>query len=453
MGKNPQQSVLFKDVADKPVRVEFSGPDQSTDGGVVLLRAIDNKMSLTEQMVESLTERRQPWKVTHPLIEMLRERVLGIACGYPDTNDAARLHNDPAMQIVCACRGKSLASQPTLSRFENSPSWTDLLRMGYALTDAVVQYERQKRRGPKVRQITIDMDPTEDPTYGGQQLTFFNAYYDNWCYLPMVTTIQFGAEAEQYVVAPLLRPGNAKGSLGAIAILKRLVSRLRGAFSKAKVRVRMDGAFADETVFAWMETHRIGYAVNMAKNSVVKDLAEPWMEGVRGRVHETGQTERAYGELWYKAKKWSHDRRVVVKAEVTALDGHAPRDNPRFVITNLPLRPENVYGFYGQRGDEENRIKELKDGLRFDLTSCTEFRANQFRNLLTAAAYAIYQQLRYEARGTVCERNQVSTLRERLIKLAVTVRETVRRILLEAPKAYAWLSAWRRVAVRVGASP
>lgn len=453
MGKKPQQSVLFKDLADKPVKVQFTAPDQSCDGGVLLLRGIDGKMKLIEKMVRSMTDRRQPGKVLHPLIEMLRERVFGIACGYPDSNDADRLRNDPAMQIVCERRGEPLASQATLSRFENAPSSTDLLRMAYALTDAVVDYERQKRRRSKVRQITIDMDPTEDPTYGGQQLTFFNSYYDNWCYLPMVTTIQFAGDPEQYIVAPALRPGNAKGSLGAVSILKRLVARLEEAFPKARLRVRMDGGFADESVFSWLEARRLEYAVNMPKNSVLKGLAEPWMGPVRKRVEETGRTEKAYGEFQYKAGSWPRQRRVVTKAEVTVIEGRVARDNPRFVVTNLRLCPENVYEFYGRRGDEENRIKELKEGLRFDLTSCTAFRANQFRNLLTAAAFALYQQLRYEARGTACERNQVGTLRERLIKLAVTIRESVRRIFLEAPKAYVWMSTWRCVAVRVGASP
>jgi hypothetical protein len=130
-----------------------------------------------------------------------------------------------------------------------------------------------------------------------------------------------------------------------------------------------------------------------------------------------------------------------------------PRDNPRFTITNLKLAPKNVYRFYRQRGDMENRIKELKQGLRFDLTSCREFEANQFRNLLTAAAYMLYQQMRHEARGTECEKGQVWTLRERLIKIGMRVRETVRRIVLEAPRAYAWWTTWKRVAIQLGASP
>lgn len=453
MGEKTQQCVLFDDLVEKPVAVAFTAPDQSCEGGVLLFKGIDEKMSLTEHMVQALTDRRQPGKILHPLVEMLRERIAGIAGGYPDANDADRLRNDRMMQMVCGRGGRSLASQPTLSRFENSPSSTDLLRLGYAFTDAIIAHERRKRRSKRVRRITIDMDPTEDPTYGDQQLTFFNAFYDNWCYLPMVTTLQFNEESEHYLVAPVLRPGNAKGRMGAISILKRLVPRVRAAFPRAKLFVRMDGGFADESVFGWLEAHRVRYVVNMAKNRVLKRLAEPWLKPVRVRAKATGQTEKAYGETPYQAGTWGRERRVVIKAEVAVLDGHPPRDNPRFVATNLTSQPKKVYQFYALRGDGENRIKELKDGLRFDLTSCTSFRANQFRLLLTAAAYAWYQQLRYEARGTVCERNQVWTLRERLIKLAVMIRESVRRIFLEAPRAYAWVSTWRVVALRLGASP
>lgn len=453
MAKRIQQSVLFGGLVDKPIHVEFTAPDQSSDGGVLLLKGVDEKMRLTERMAAALRDGRQPGKVRHALAEMFRERALGIACGYPDANDAARLGRDPAMRLACERRDEPLASQPTLSRFENAPTSTDLMRMAYAFTDAVIDRERTKRRRRRVRRIVIDMDPTEDPAYGGQQLTFFNAFYDNWCYLPMVTTVQFNDEPDHCLVAPVLRPGNAKGYLAAVAILKRLLPRLRRAFPKAKIFVRMDGGFAEGGVLDWLDSARLGYAVNMPKNAVLKRLAEPWMPAPRERAAASGRTETTFADDRYRARKWTRQRRVVIKAEVVALRGRAPRDNPRFVVTNLPWTPGNVYRFYAKRGDAENRVKELKDGLRFDLTSCTSFRANQFRNLLTAAAYALCQQLRYEARGTACERAQVSTLRERLLKLAVTIRETVRRIWVEAPRSYAWLTTWRTIALRIGAAP
>jgi len=451
MSVDSRQCVLFEGLLDKPVAVTFTAPDQSSDGGVLLLKGIDEKMGLTERMAHAMHDGRQAGKVEHLVQEMFQERIFGIACGYPDANDAARLSKDPAMQMACERRGEALASQPTLSRLENAATSTALLRMAYALTDSVIGRERQKRARKRVRRITIDMDPTEDRTYGGQQLTFFSGFYDNWCYLPMVTTVQFNEEAEHYLVAPLLRPGNAKAYRGAVAILKRLLPRLRRAFPRARILVRMDGGFAESGVLDWLEGARLLYVVNMPKNSVLTRLSGPFMPELRERAKASGRTETAYGQGRYRAGKWTRERRVIVKAEIVALEGRPLRDNPRFLITNLSWKPKKVYRFYAHRGDAENRIKELKDGLRFDLTSCTSFRANQFRNLLVAASYALCQQLRHEARGTPCERAQVATLRERLLKLAVTIRETARRIWIEAPKTYAWLTAWRAVAWRVGA--
>jgi len=453
MAAETEQRVLFEDMTDKPVCVEFTAPDQSSDGGVLLLRAIDRQMGLTERLAAALRDPREAGKVRHPVQAMLQGRVLGIACGYPDANDAAKLDRDPAMRLACERRENGLASQPTLSRFENAATSAELLRMALALTDAVLDREAEKRKRRNIRSITLDMDPTEDRAHGQQQLIFFNRFYDAWCYLPMVTTVQFGDEPEHYALAPMLRPGNASGSAGAVAILKRLVPRLRERFPKAAIRVRMDGAFATPEVFDWLEANRLGYAVNMAKNGVLKALAEPRMRLARALAEGSGATEKSYGEARYRAGKWKRARRVIVKAEVVALTGRGLRDNPRFVVTNLRRTPRAVYHFYAKRGDVENRIKELKDALRFDLTSCTRFGANQFRTLLAVAAYALYQQLRHEARGTDCARAQVATLRERLVKVAATVGESVRRILLQAPRAYVWLSTWRVVAFRLGASP
>lgn len=446
-----EQGVLFEGIMEKPIHLEFTQPAQSSDGGVLLLKAIDEKMGLTRRMAAAMTDKRQQSKVEHKNEEMLRERVYGIACGYPDCNDAARISRDPVMKMICGQKPvgeESLASQPTLSRFENAPRRAELLRMGYALTDAVIEREKNRRRKNRPKRITIDMDPTEDPTYGDQQLTFFNGYYDNWCYLPMVATIQFDRESDQYLVSPVLRPGNAKGSLGAVGILKRLVKRLRAAFGNVRIHIRLDGAFATLEVFGYMEEEGFTYVVNMAGNSVLRKYAEPMMKEVRHLVEKSDQTQKMYGEVMYQSGKWKKPRRTIIKAEVVVCEGHDNRDNARFVVTNMSGSPKSVYREYTRRGDAENRIRELKEGLRFDLTSCTRFEANQFRNLLTAAAYVLYQELRAHAKGTACADAQVWILRERLIKIGVVFRESVRRILLEGPRWYPWLDIFRRVVLR-----
>lgn len=446
-----EQTVMFEGITKKPIHVEFTQPQQSSDGGLLLLKAMDNKMDLTLRMAASLTDKRQPSKVKHEIETMLRERVFGIACGYEDCNDARTMAHDPMMKMACdrePIKGERLASQPTLSRFENGVRRTDLLRMAYAMTDTVIDKEKKRRRRKMPKRIMIDMDPTVDPTYGDQQLTFFNAYYDSWCYLPMVTTIQFYKESEQHMVAPVLRPGNVKGSMGALSLLKRLVARLRKAFPKIRIDVRMDGAFATSEVFDYLEKEKFKYVINMGGNSVLRQYAEPLMKKVRRMAQRSKRTEKMYGEVKYKAGKWKRARRTIFKAEVVACEDRPLRDNARFVITNMVLSPKNVYKHYVQRGDAENRIKELKNGLSFDRTSCTGFEANQLRNLLTAAAYILYQELRRYAKGTECERSQVWILRERLIKIGVVIRESVRRIVLEGPRWYPWLDIFRRITLR-----
>ncbi len=452
MATKTRQTVLFPKLFGKKTVIQFSEPAQSSDGGLVLLGALDEKLGLTDRLAGVVRDRRQSGKVIHEMRELLRERIYAIACGYPDTNDAPRVGRDPIFRHACD-RPEGLASQPTLSRLEHSVTRTDLLRLGYALTDTVLDAQVLKRRPSSVWRITLDLDPTEDPTYGDQQLTFFNAYYDSWCYLPMVTTVQFNCEDDQHVVAPVLRAGNAKGSLGALAILKRLVPRLRRRFRQAQILVRMDGAFATPEVLEWLETQDLGYLVNMPKNTVLKGLAARFMKKVRRLAQSSGQTERVFAETRYRAGTWPRQRRVVIKAEVTALKGRELRDNPRFVVTNLLWPPNLLYQSYVARGDMENRIKELHHGLRFDLTSASSFLANQFRNLLTSAAYVLFQELRYHARGTDVATAQVWTLREKLIKIGIVLRESVRRFLLLAPAAYPWVSTWRTIALRLGASP
>jgi hypothetical protein len=449
-----QQRVIFDDIASKPVEIEFTQPAQSSDGGVALLRKVDQDLGLSERLAAAVGDRRDPDRIDHPLVELFRARIFAIACGYPDCNDLDRLCNDPMLKLVCGqapLADSRLASQPTLSRFENSVRRTELLRSAYALCDAVLAAQRERRRKRPPRRITIDMDPTDDPTYGGQQLTFFNAHYDNWCYLPMVTTIQFDDEPEHFSVAPVLRPGNAKGSLGAIAILERLLPRVQAAFPGAKIEIRMDGGFASPPVFDWLEASGLKFYVNFAKNPVLLRLAEPYMKKVREEARRQGRTVKAYADLRYKATKWSHPRRLVLKAEVTVLEGREPRDNPRFVVTNSPRSPQRCYRIYTGRGNVENVMKELHYDLRFDLTSCTTFSANQLREILTVGAYVLYQHLRYDARRTEHGRSQVGTLRDQLIKIGVTVYESVRRIVLKAPKAFAGVVTWKDLALALGA--
>lgn len=439
----------------KPVVARFDVPHASSDGGAILLKALDAQFGLTGRLAACLEDGRQPGKVQHQTVELIRQRVFGIACGYADCNDAARLADDAIHKLLLErdpIAGLALASQPTLSRFENAVGRRELLAMGHVLADTVIEHHRRRLKGRATR-ITIDLDPTDDPTHGQQELTFFNGHYDTWCYLPLVAAVTFNEEAEQFAVAAVLRPGNAPASRGARGLLRRLIRQLRAAFPLAILRVRLDGGFASPTLFTLLEAQQVEYLVAMASNPRLEKRARRLMGKARMLSKATGQTAHLYGETRYAARKWTRKRRVIIKAEVVRHPGRDPKNNPRFVVTNLPDAPETVYHLYCQRGDVENRLKELHHGLELDRTSCSRFLANQFRVLLTLAAYILFQELQRRARGTACADAQVTTLRERLIKLAVWVERSVRRIVLHLPATFPWLPTWRHLARAVGAPP
>jgi Transposase DDE domain group 1 len=439
----------------QPVVARFDQAHASSDGGAVLLKALDDRLGVTRRLTASLADRRQPGKVQHELIELVRQRVFGIACGYADGNDAARLAEDPIHKLLLErdpLTGPALASQPTLSRFENAVGRSELYLASVALADLVIEHHRARLKS-RARRITIDLDPTDDPTHGQQEFTFFNGHYDTWCYLPLVATLTFNAEPIQYLVAAVLRPGNSPAKRGAVGLLTRLCRRLRAAFPGATLRVRLDGGFASPEILECLDTEGVEYVVAMASNVRLVKRSRRLMGRARMLSKASGETEHLYGETRYAARKWRGKRRVIIKAEVVRHPGRAPKNNPRFVITNLTDAPAAVYQTYCGRGDMENRLKELHHGLAMDRTSCERFLANQFRVLLTAAAYILFQTLQAHAQGTACADAQVSTLRERLFKFAAWVERSVRRIVLHLPASGGWLTTWRQIALRVGAAP
>jgi len=449
-----QQRVMFPELFEKPVIARFDQPNGSSDGGAVLLKACDERLRLTEPIAACFHDERQPGKVKHTLHDLIRQRVFAIACGYADCNDAARLAEDPVHKVLIdrdPLEGAALASQPTLSRFENAAGPKVLYRMGEALADAVIK--RQRRAHRKAKRITVELDPTDDPTHGAQQLALFNGHYDTWCYLPVAGFIRFDEEPEQYLFTYVLRGGRAPAKLGAVGILKRVFARLRATFPRAKLRVRLDGGFAGPAMFDFLEAERVEYVIAMAGNRVLDALAEPAMRRARALSAHTAHTAHVYTECRYAAKSWGVKRRVIIKAEMVRLEGREPRDNPRYVVTNLSAGPQHLYeNVYCQRGEIENRIKELHHGLEIDRTSCTGFWANQLRVLLTAAAYVLMQELRAAAADTDCARAQVSTLRERLLQLGAWVERSVRRIVLHLPQHAPWRNEWCRVARNLGAA-
>ena len=424
----------FGYLSHKAVVGAFDGGDISSDGGLMLLAAVDQALGLTAHMAACVDDSRQPGKVRHSLHDLFRQRIFQIAAGYEDCNDADHLRYDPILKVAVDRLPESdadLGSQPTLSRFENSLSRRELYRL--AQVPGELFLARHQAAPP--RRIILDLDVTDDETHGQQQLTFFHTHYDEHCYLPLVVTAELD-DGTQELLAFILRPGNHAAGRGAVAVLKRIKARLEKAMPRTKVVLRGDSGFALPEVYDWCEDQKkpgteqdrpVPYVLGLPQNSRLNALAKPHMEAAQAEFAATGQPVRRFYEFQYAAKTWSHERRVILKAEVTA---QGP--NPRFVVTNLTQKPQTVYDkWYARRGEMENRIKELKNDLQIDRTSCHRFEANQLRVQLHAAAFVLLTCLRTLLAGTAWATAQVSTLRRDLLKLGVRVKESVRRVLLQ----------------------
>jgi len=448
--------------AGKQLTATFDGGQLSSDGGLILLQQVDQQLGLTTRLAAAIRDERDPALVQQPLLTLLRQRIFGIACGYEDCNDFDALRADALFKLAAGRQpltGAALASQPTLSRLENAVGAKDLLRMSRALAGMFV--ERHQAAPP--RRIILDADATDDPTHGRQELKFYHGYYDEHCYLPLlvyataddgstgrrVNGEQAGLErSEQELVAAVLRPGNVHAGHRAVAVLRRIVERLRVAFPETEIVLRGDAGLALPEIYDYCEQARLSYVISLAKNPRLLESAEPWLAEAEAIHAETGEKVRRFGEFSYAAASWPHPRRVVVKAEVLAQG-----ENPRFVVTNLrEADPAAIYDdLYIKRGDVENRIKELKGDLVSGRTSCHRFLANQFRLLLHAAAFVLMQGLRGRLAGTELATAQASTLRGKLLKVGARIRQTCRRIWVQLPTSYPWQRLWELVLGKLAA--
>lgn len=422
----------------REIAIAFDAGAVSSDGGLLLLRQVDKRMGLTKRLAACLGGDRRGKRTKHSSAGMLLQRVLGIAMGYEDCNDFDTLRDDPMFKLV-AGKG-SLASQPTLSRFENSVGVREL----YAMSGALFELFVERHSGKRPKRIVLDFDATDDPTHGQQELEFYHGYYERHCYLPLLCFASVDG-GEQEVIAAVLRPGNKHAGHRAAAVLRRMVKRLRGAFPKAELVFRADAGFALPEVYDTCEKLGVLYTISLAKNERLLTLSRSLLDLAAGKHAETNEKVRLFGQIRYAADTWRDKRRVVVKAEVMAKG-----ENPRFVVTNLRGKsPEAVYDFYTQRGDVENRIKEMKLDLVSGRTSCHRFLANQFRLLLHAAAYVLMQGLRKLLEGFELASAQVSTLRLKLLKVGTKVNDTTRRVWLHLPTGYPLRDTWIALLTRL----
>ncbi len=446
---------MFSTLSPKPVCAVFDEPDTTSDGGALLLKAADQRLGLTAALADCLADARAAGRITHTLHDLLRQRIYGLALGYEDANDAARIGHDPMHKLLLdrdPFAGAPLASQPTLSRFENGVDRRALFALGDRLADTVLDRLKARRKRRPPARVTIDLDPTCDPTHGRQQLSFFHGHYDTWCYLPMLGFVTLDDEPESFLVAAVLRSGRAPDKLGAIGLLRRLIRKLRSRFPHTRVRVRLDAGFMAPEILDFLDDAKIEYLVGYASNERLAQRCAPLTNEARRLYEESGQSVQVFDELSYSARKWrGRTRRLIVKAEMVEAAGREPKVNLRFVVTNLRHKPKNAYALYCWRGDIENRVKELKAGVALDRTSCTDFWANQLRVLLAAAAFAILQELRSRLRGTSLARAQIERLRLCLLRIGARIERSVRRIVVHLVAAHPWQPPWTKAAVALGA--
>jgi hypothetical protein len=429
----------------------------SSDGGLLLLKAADKVLGLTHAVAETIIDRRQPEKVRHEILELVRQRVFSLAAGYPDCNDADYLRQDPVLKLMCdrdPITGDDLGSQPTLSRLENSVTRAQLLNMSTRLAESILRRQAKRRRGSRrPKRITIDLDPTCVPVYGHQQLSLFNGYYDERCYLPSLVTVSFNAERRKYPIAALLRPGTAKWMNGTLFVLKRAVACIRRFFPHTSIFFRADAEFCTPEILDYLEETDIYYAIPIASNTTLKIISLEWMAMVRCVTRIHGKSVSIPREDTYQAGTWSRPRRLIYKAEVVVRDGEY-RDNDRYLVTNFPRTygPAGVFAFYHKHAVMENTIKDLKNALELDRTSCSSFFANQLRLIWSLAAFTLMHSLQEHISDRELAVATMHTVRERLLKIAVVVRESSRRIVFNFTSHYPWAGIWLRGAISLGAA-
>jgi len=432
-----------------PVPVAFDAPHISSDGGALLLRQMDDRLGLSARLAALVPDARDSRKVQHHRHEQIRQRLYQIALGYPDCNDAERLRQDPILKTVCdrPPHAAGLSSQPTLSRLENA---VDIRQLRALVCEIEEQYVRSFAEAPDV--IVLDIDSTDDPTHGQQQLSFFHGYYDQHMYHPLV--IFDGARGQ--LVSVVLRPGNVHAARGAMGVLHRVIRRLKQRFPRTQIVVRGDSAFAVPRVLRMLETLNrelggIAYVVGLAQNAVLLRLGTTALSEARRRFLATKQTVQHFDAFPYAAESWPQPRHVVMKAEVSE---HGT--NPRFVVTSLAeFAPALLYHAYCERGQCENFIKDFKNALQADRLSCSTFAANFFRLLEHAAAYVLLHALRSQVAllSPPLGRTQFDTLRLQLLKVAALVSQSTRRLLVRLPFAFPLASLFRQLATTLAELP
>ena len=411
----------FQRTRQKILEVSFTGGNITSDGGILLLKQADKRLKLTQKIADILPDDREPSKIKHSLLSMLKQRVYGIALGYEDLNDHQHLRKDLAFQTAVD-REETLAGGSTLCRFEQSANRKTMVEIHKVLVE---QFINSYKEPPD--KIILDFDATDNTVHGNQEKSAYNAYYGSYCFLPLYVF------CGHHLLAAYLRQSNQDGAKHSWAVLALLVNKIRKVWPDTKIIVRGDSGFCRPKMLRWCEKKDVDYVFGMGKNKVLLRLAEPLICKAETAFDHTQEKQRIFGEMEYGAKSWGQERRIIVKAE------HLEKgSNTRFVVTNLDNDAQELYDdWYCARGDMENRIKEQKLDMFSDRTSCHKWWPNQFRILLSGIAYSLVSYIRSAAlKGSQFAQAQVGTIRLKLLKIGTVIIRNTRRIKFLMSSAY-----------------
>lgn len=408
-----QTEWAFPSVKSRKVRVDFGGGSISSHGGVLFLRQADRKLGLTREAAKLISDKRVAGKIEHSVESLLRQRVYAIACGEEDLNDHHELRKDLAFQTATD-RINDLASPSTLCRFENEMDREVMVELNRLFVEQFISSHRQAPN-----EIVLDFDATDDQVHGNQEGRFYHGYYRDYCFLPLY--VFSGSQ----LLCAYLRPSKIDAAKHAWAILSLLVKRLRAVWPEVRIIFRGDCGFCRWRMMRWCEKAGVDYVIGLAKNSRLRDLGSDLAELAEEQFEETGEKQRLFDDFQYAADTWDKKRRVIMKAEHTALGC-----NPRFIVTSLPGDPQDLYDqMYCARGQMENKIKEQQLDLYADRTSCHAWWPNQFRLLLSSMAYILFDTIRrLGLKGTKLAHATCGTIRLKLIRIGAILLRNTRHI-------------------------
>ena len=440
------EQLTFDFLPDLPVVVQQHDGQLSSDAGLLPIRQFDARWRYTDRLAACLHDPQPDRK--HTLIAMLRQRLFGILAGYEDCNDHDTLRNDPVFKLVA---GRSpdedaLASQPTLSRFENLATPAVLQDIiDFTIATGIERLKQQKHGGSLPASVTLDLDATDDPTHGNQQLTLFHGYFGQYQYFPLIIS----EPTTKHVFLAWLRPGTVHASLGADDDLMRLVNALRKERPDIQIHVRADAGFGNPRMYEVCEQNGLSYTFGFSSNARLQKLTEDLMRRAVEQFGNTKEKARLFECFQYQCDTWPHPRTVIAKAEC-----HDGGTNLRFIITNLPgisttEQGQATYDEYVQRGESEQRMDELKNGLHMDRLSCHRFMANFFRLLLHTAAFNLLNALRDDpAVPEELRVGQPCTWRTRVIKVAAEIVQSTRRVVVRLAAQWPWWPMYQTVSGR-----